>query len=276
MSDKKLRLVTSAGTRLTVTEIEVEPEPVLLSECLGYYRRPPVKTVVISISPSAHSGGQPLILRCYYASGPGGSKLDVGTIGGPGRRPSATRLGDHILETGHILPPPETDTRLIACAYLLARRALDIEQPEDEAHVRRIIASPVTADELLTLRTPADIEAEVFGCDIFAPIEKDAAPVSQACAMADRRLDADELPQGLARIGYHFFLPVNPPSGGPPIHIKCTIGLSGWSAQMAIRTDNSGQIYSLDGRPYCEFMTIRTNAQAAEMDAILAAYRAPA
>lgn len=277
MSDKKLSLLTSAGTRLTVIDVEIEPEPILLSQCPEYYRRPPVKTVVISINPAADHGSEPLILRCYYAAGPGGEKLDIGTIGGTGRRAHTCRVGDRLRDIGHILPPPEIDTRLIACSHLLARRAVGIEQAGDEGHVRRIIASGISAAEMLSLRPPAEIEAEYLGCDIFAPVDQDSAPVSHACAMADRHLAVyeDELPRGLARVGHHFYLPVNSPTGGgPPLHIKCTIGLAGWGAQLTDCADNSGQIYAPDGRPYCNFMSIQTVGQAAQMAATLAAYRA--
>ncbi len=95
--------------------------------------------------------------------------------------------------------------------------------------------------------------------------------------MADRRLDSfqDDLPPGLARVGYHFILPVNSPiGGGQPLHVKCTVGLTGWGAQLTDRADNSGQLYHPDGQPFCDFMTIRTAGQLAEMDAVLAAYRA--
>ncbi len=273
MSDKKLSIRTSAGSRLTVLSISEEEEPVLLRAFWMYLHRPKIQAIQILVT--SHDGQEIIINGTHKSKS---DDIILSSISDPhSSRNTPLTFSQFFRRNNHILPPPETDTRLIACAHLLARRACGIEQTDDESMTRRIIASQITAAELLTLQVPAVLEAQHLNCDLFAPASQDSAPVSHAYAMADRRLDAncDELPRGLARVGYHFYLPVNQPTGdGPPIHIKCTVGLGGWGAQFSDRTDNSGLIYRPDGRPYCEFMTIQTRSQAAEMAATLAAYRA--
>lgn len=273
MSDKKPTIMTSAGTRLTVISVTEEDEPVLLSDYWMYLHRPKIQTIQILVT---SSDSHDVIINGTHKSK--SDEVILSSISDPhSSRNTPLTFSQFFRRNNHILPAPETDVRLIACAYLLARRACGIERPEDETLTRRLIASPISSAELLSLQTPAVLEAQHLSCDLFASVDQDSAPVSHACKMADRHLAAygDELPPGLARVGYHFVLPVNHPTGsGPPLHIKCTLGLAGWGAQLTDYADNSGLLYAPDGQPYCNFMSIRTNAQAAQMAATLAAYRA--